>query len=91
MGMIFILPSMEIFAIVMALVVSVTVGRYTFRWTFADLDDFWDCVKFSLTPDLFSMFRGQFFEDMTQSFKLSAYLLLTFGSGVLVYWAITGR
>jgi len=82
---------MEILAIIAAIITSAVLGRYAFKWIFQDdWEDFWDCVKYSLTPDIFSMFRGQYFEDLGQSFKLTGFLVLTFGGGYLVYWAITG-
>jgi len=77
---------MEITSMILAMVVAFFVGRPLFGLFFEDGEDFWDCVKFSFTPDLFSLFRGQYFEDMAKSFKLSAYFLVVGGGALLTYF-----
>ncbi len=80
---------MDIIAWIVALPVTALVGSGLFRLIFEDADDFWDCVKYSFTPDLVSMFRGEYGEDMMQSLKLSFFLLLTIGAGGLTWWGIS--
>lgn len=69
---------------VVGLVTSFFTGRFLYRTIFDDSQDFWDCVTFSLTPDLFSLFRGQYWEDQIKSFKLGLFVSATIGSGVVV-------
>jgi hypothetical protein len=75
-------------ALIAALIVTALVGRALFRVIFDDAADFWDCVKFSFTPDLISMFRGRYLDDWHQSMKLSLFLLAAGGAGGLTYWGI---
>ena len=81
---------MLVLAIIVAVIVALVVGKVTFRFFFDDSDEFWDCVRYSFTPDIFSMFRGEYFEDLAKSFKLSIYLILMGGAGFLTYLGITG-
>lgn len=81
---------MEIIAWIAALAAAYWAGRLMFGWFFGCSEEFWECVRFSLTPDIFSMFRGEYFEDMVKSFKLSAYVGLTALSGFLAYSGVMG-
>jgi hypothetical protein len=80
----------ETVAFIAAFVVSFFVGKLVYRLMFADADDFWECVRFSFTPDLFSLFKGEYFQDVTKSFKFGLFLAVTAGSGVLTYHGLTG-
>ncbi len=74
--------------VVAALAVAFFVGRFFYGILFTDGEDFWDCVGFALTPDIFSLFRGQYWEDMGKSFRLTAFMMAVGGSGVLTYWVL---
>jgi len=43
---------------------------------FHDWSGFWDAVKYWLTPDIISLFKGQWGEDMWQEMKLGLFILL---------------
>jgi hypothetical protein len=47
---------------------------------FKDWDNFWDCVKFWLTPDIISLFRGEWMEDQWAQMKLFVWLALCAGA-----------
>ena len=47
---------------------------------FKDWENFWDCVKFWLTPDIISLFRGEWIEDQWAQVKLSLWLVLCAGA-----------
>ncbi|GEM_PF-1140081 len=49
------------------------------RMLFDALDDFWDCIKFWLKPDWWSMLKGQWLEDTWAELRLALWL---FGSAV---------
>ena len=76
---------MNLLPLIPSLVVSALVGRWLFRWIFDDWQDFLDCLRLSLTPDLISLFRGEYWEDLKQSFKLTLFLAAALGSGALTY------
>ena len=74
---------MELFAILAGVAVTLLAARVLFRLFFSDNDDFWECVRFTFTPDIISLFRGEYFQDVTKSFKLSAWIIASVGSGIL--------
>jgi hypothetical protein len=49
---------------------------------FKDWGDFWECVKFWLTPDIISLFRGEWIEDWWAEMKLFVWIALC-GAAVL--------
>lgn len=55
---------------------------------FDSWDDFWEAVKFWLTPDIVSIFRGEWVEDRWAELKLFYFLALcamaVFGVHVLL-------
>ncbi len=56
-----------------------------FRVFFDDLSDFLECVGYWFTPDIISLFRGEWAEDQWAEAKLFLYLGLSFGVGALTY------
>jgi hypothetical protein len=78
----------QVASIVASCLVAFSVGKLAYRLMFEDSEDFWDCVRFSFTPDIFSLFRGEYFEDLTKSFKFSLFLLVTFGAGGLTWFGL---
>ena len=43
---------------------------------FKDWADFWECVKYWLTPDIVSLFRGEWTEDRWAQLKLGFWIFL---------------
>ena len=70
-----------IFAIAAALLTAVLL----YMLLFEDWDDFLECVKFWLIPDIISMFRGKYWEDAWAELKLLLWLGISIGVGALVY------
>ena len=70
-----------IYAIAAALVTAALL--YTLL--FEDLEEFTECVKFYLTPDIISLFRGKFWEDYWAETKLALWLGISALVGMLVY------
>ena len=48
---------MEVILIILSVSVALRVGWLLYRIMFQD-DDFWECVRLSLTPDFFSLILG---------------------------------
>ncbi|MCB2290751.1 hypothetical protein LGK97_13475 [Clostridium sp. CS001] len=46
-----------------------------YRYIFNDKDDFQNSVKYTLTPDIFSLFKGEYFKDKFSEAKLSGLIL----------------
>ncbi len=47
-----------------------------FRFIFSNEDDFHNSLKYTLTPDIFSLFRGEYFKDRFAEFKLGVFIFL---------------
>jgi hypothetical protein len=47
---------------------------------FKDSGDFWECIKFWLTPDIISLFRGEWMEDQWAQMKLFFWVVLCAGA-----------
>jgi hypothetical protein len=76
---------MSIFIVMIPLLVALTVGKLVFRLVFDGTNDFWNCVRFSLTPNIISLFRGQFSEDIRKSMRLGFFMIIVGGSGALTF------
>lgn len=59
-----------------------------FHVFFDDMEDLGEAFRYSLTPDIISLFRGEWMEDYWQSMKLGLYLLLVLGAGVLTWLGV---
>ena len=70
-----------IFAIAAALLTAVLLYMLLFK----DWDDFLECVKFWLIPDIISMFRGKYWVDAWAELKFLVWLGISIGVGALVY------
>lgn len=73
----------------MILVLSIAFGflvaTLLFRAFFEDWAGFWECVRYYLTPDILSLFRGEYGADVWASLKLGVYTFLSAGSGYLAF------
>lgn len=69
----------------LSILAGATVAALLFRAFFDDWNGFWNCVRFWLTPDIFSLFRGEWVEDRWAEVKLAVYVSLSVGSGWLAY------
>lgn len=70
---------MEAGAVIAALLTLIVM----YKVLFGDKEEFFECIKFWLIPDILSMARGQYWEDHWAELKLIIWL----GSGFAVgYW-----
>ncbi len=51
---------------------------------FGSLEEFGECLRYSMTPDIFSWFRGEGMDDLWAELKLSAWAIcgIAVGFGV---------
>jgi hypothetical protein len=61
-------------------IVNYPAYRYLFRRFFADAQDFKEALLFFIQPHIFSIFKGQFWEDLAAELRL----ILFFGLCVLL-------
>jgi len=57
----------------------------TFNFFFSSKEDFFDCVKYYLTPDIWSILKGQFHQDFFAEAKIFFWLILSLGMGFCVH------
>lgn len=51
-----------------------TVYKFLFRFFFKDSDAFNESVRYAFTPDIISLFRGEYWKDRTSEFILSMFI-----------------
>ena len=75
------------FTILLVLIIinSFTVYRFYFRMIFKDIDDFNESIRFTLTPNIFSLFRGEYLRDRMGEFKLGLFVMLCFITTIIEY------
>jgi hypothetical protein len=67
------------------IIVGIIVLIILFKPFFGDLTGFWECVRFWLIPDIFSLIRGEWGEDLLAEMKLFLWLVCGGGTGYAVY------
>jgi hypothetical protein len=60
-----------------------------FKPVFGDAGCFWECVRFWLTPDILSLFRGEWGEDWWAEMKLGVWLFCGGAIGFAVYCGVS--
>ena len=75
---------------ILALAICAGIGMaiLLFKTFFDDLDGFLDCLRFWFTPDIVSMFRGEWHEDQWSELKLVVYLGLSIGVGFFANYSL---
>ena len=66
----------------LAIVCGITTAALLYKVIVSDKDDFFDCLRFWFTPDIVSMFRGQYWDDHWAELKFMIWLGL---SGAVAY------
>ena len=54
---------METVSIIIAIIAGLGVMVLLFKPIFGNADEFFDCIKFWFTPEIFSLIFGKFFQD----------------------------
>ena len=76
-------------AITCGIIAGVLVLVLLFKPFFGDVGGFWECIRFWLTPDVVSMFRGEWEEDWWSEMKLGLWLVCGGAAGFGVYTGVT--
>ena len=76
-------------SIVLSVIAGVGAMVLLFKPLFGDKEGFFDCVKFWITPDIFSLFSGQYFEDRWSEMKLGLWIFCVGIAGTGVYFGLT--
>lgn len=74
--------------IVILLVLNIPIYRKIFYFIFRDSDDFRESVRYSFTPDIFSLLRGRYWKDQMGELKLSIFIMACIAVVSLEYLVI---
>ena len=74
--------------IVILLVLNIHIYRKIFYFIFRDSDDFRESVRYSFTPDIFSLLRGRYWKDQMGELKLSIFIVACIAVVFLEYLVI---
>lgn len=76
----------------MLIPITVGVGVATLILTipifFSGLDDFWQCVKYALTPDIISWLRGEWGDDWRSENRIFLWMLAAAVVALIAYAAL---
>ncbi|WP_454054029.1 hypothetical protein [Clostridium sp. Marseille-Q7071] len=57
------------------ILINIPIYKAIFKLIFNDTDDLNESIRYSFTPDFFSLLRGEYFEDRMSEFKLSCFIV----------------
>ncbi|THB67131.1 MAG: hypothetical protein D6B27_05160 [Gammaproteobacteria bacterium] len=69
-------------------IVGIAVLLILFKPFFGGMSGFWECIKFWLTPDIISLFRGNWGADWFAEMKLGLWLCCGGAGGFAAYSVI---
>ena len=67
-----------------------TVYKFIFNVIFSNREDFYDSVRYSFTPNIISLFRGEYWKDRVGEFKLGIFIFLCIAVTGLEYMVFNG-
>ena len=80
---------MNVTLLVVLGVVNIPLYIFIGKLFFSDWDDFGEAIRFWFTPDLWSAFRGEYWEDWLAELKLGLFLVAcggcVYGEYVLIH------
>lgn len=69
----------------MGILAGIITAVLMYKVIFSGKDDFFECIRFWLIPDIFSMIRGQYWDDHWAQLKLFIWLGASVAAGYSVY------
>lgn len=67
-----------------------TIYKYLFLIFFHDFEDFDESLRYTLTPDIISLFRGEYWKDQFSELKLSMFILSCIIATAIEYLIVKG-
>ncbi|NLP35034.1 MAG: hypothetical protein GX359_07555 [Clostridiales bacterium] len=67
-----------------------TVYKLLFNIIFGSKDEFKNSMRYSLTPDIISLFKGEYWKDQVGEFKLGIFIVLCITVTIVEYKVING-
>jgi len=66
-----------------------TVYKFIFGIIFSSREDFNESVRYSLIPDIISLFRREYWKDRISEFKLGIFIFLCVMATLIEYWIVS--
>ncbi len=73
---------MTMFLLIVLVIINYPIYKLLFNQFFDSSEDFYECLRYYFTPDLFSLFRGEYLKDRFSEMRLGFFILLC---GVFVF------
>ncbi|CAH1057757.1 hypothetical protein [Paenibacillus pseudetheri] len=77
--------SLELVMIILLLFLNIPVYKFLFRVFFVDNDDYNETVRHTFTPNIISLFRGEYWKDRMNTARLQFFIIICGGIVVLEY------
>lgn len=79
------------FLIIFLIIINIfTVYKYLFGFFFNDNEDFQESIRYTFTPNIISLFRGEYWKDRIGEFQLSMFIFSCVAVTVIEYSIIKG-
>ncbi|NIK79761.1 hypothetical protein FHS15_004928 [Paenibacillus castaneae] len=75
----------ELIMIIVLLFLNIPIYKFLFRIFFEDENDYNESIRHTFTPNIISLFRGEYWRDRTNTARLQFYILICIGIVVLEY------
>ncbi|MCH4887807.1 hypothetical protein EZV73_09495 [Acidaminobacter sp. JC074] len=73
---------MKFILIVILVVINFPLYKRVFNFMFESMEDFNESLRYVFTPDIFSLFKGEYMRDYLGELKIGMFLMIC---GVLVF------
>ena len=70
---------------IFAVLIALLTAAMLYALMFEDKDEFAECVKFCFTPEIISVLRGKYWEDIWAETKILLWLGISLAAGVSAY------
>ncbi|MBY3620966.1 hypothetical protein HGO21_15545 [Acinetobacter sp. CUI P1] len=77
--------SFDLVMIIFLLFLNIPVYKVLFRVFFVDNDDYNETIRHTFTPNIVSLFRGEYWKDRMNTARLQFFIILCAGIIVLEY------
>jgi len=71
--------------VIVLLIVNIPIYKWAFNLIFKSMDDFYESLRYVFTPDMFSLFRGEYVKDWFGEMKFHTFILLCGGAVFFEY------
>lgn len=78
----------ELIMVIVLLLLNIPIYKFIFRIFFEDEIDYNESIRHTFTPNIISLFRGEYWKDRINTARLQFYILICVGIVVLEYFIL---